>query len=216
MSGWSKPRRYTREEGSPSAHWPSQALVDDLKAALHGVEDDTHVKVRAGVLQSLLAAFERDGMTKVPGASIRDKGRGVTYNVTVQGGEGRVWPRTIEVVLDDPETAPDASLYRLPAQRLADAAAIHLAGQKEDELVWTDEEGEVILAITDSKPAIPTTEQLAELVNSGMTRRVLAARFDRSVATVDGWLGQARRERPDLFPAQRRGPKPQTPKNPSA
>lgn len=204
MTTWtSKPQPV--ETGEASDRWASPALVADLLGAIHGVDDDQRVQITAGTLRSLLAAVERDGMTETPGVAIHDAEKAVTYVVAVAGAEGRVWPASVQVVLDDPTQQPDPSVWRLPAQRLAERAALDLAR-------WSDAPAEAdsdsLVIVTDSRPGPPSTEELAALVAAGESRRTLAVRFDRSVVTVDGWLAKARRERPDLFPAARRGPKP--------
>lgn len=205
---------YSREEGEPPRDlWPSDALVDNLSAVLEGRDDDQKVTLTAGTLRSLLAAVKREGLTRVPGASIRDPKRGVTYNVTATGSEGRVWLRSVELLVDDPSKQPDPITYRVPSQLLADAAALHLAqteGKQDAAAVVTDEHGNVVVEVEEPRSGPPSTDELAALVKAGETRRTLAARFGRSVITVDGWLAQARREQPESFPRQRRGPKPRT------
>lgn len=166
------------------------------------LSDGGSVSISAGVLRALLQHTEPQRATA--GAAIRNDGRGVTYFVTVDRQGAEVHLRTVEVV---PDRAPaDPRVWRIPERVLADTAAEVLAledssGDPEHTLVWGVDWPDP------DRP--PNAEELAQLINSKVTRKVIAKRYGRALGTVDQWLRVARKERPDLFPPRTRGPRPE-------
>ncbi|MDO5495923.1 MAG: hypothetical protein Q4G64_09430 [bacterium] len=173
-----------------------------MLADLDGVPDSAPVAVRADTLRTLLACQAPPTSTR--GASIRNESRGVTYLATVARGTDGVHLRSVEVVPD--HVPADPRVWRIPERILTETTAEVLAleaasGDAADSFAWGVDWPDP------DRP--PSAEELAELVNASVTRHAIAERYGRALNTVDQWLRVARRERPELFPERRRGPKPQ-------
>lgn len=151
------------------------------------------------------------------GAVIHDTRRGVRWRVKLGRAPGRrPWLRSVEVMPDSVD--PDPRLFTVP-KRLADAAADVIAAH---ELFAnsTNAEPEDILTyrgvgeVFPNPDGIPSPEELYEAVQRGESAPLLAERYRRSVGRVYAWLGQARKDRPDLpWPPRRRGPAPRVETN---
>lgn len=187
--------------------------ADDLAAQIDGLPDDADVSLPAGVVRALLAPH-RTERTELA-VTVMDTNKGVTYRTKVARGRGRVALAEVTVQPSDPLTA-DLSVWRVPAQALADAAALTLARHEAAASAAERPEAAVTFvgegAVLPDPDGIPTAEQLCDALNAGETRHTIAARWHRSVARVDQWLRVARRDHPELpWPPRRRGPKPQNP-----
>lgn len=192
------------DEALQEASLLDAATVEGMFAKIADVPADATaiVKINAGMLRTLLAAHHRSATVR--GAEITDPDRRVSYRATIGRGDGRVWLRSVEIIPDDPD--PDARVWRVPHQAIAEAVALQLA--EEDRVAAN---GWFQVGPNRIGDGIPTPEELAELLRRGENRHTIAARYDRSTSRVDDWLRAARRDRPDLdWPRRRRGPKPRT------
>jgi hypothetical protein len=182
-----------------------RSLLADLKAKLGDQPDEREVTVTVGLLRSLLEAHE--ALPSEPGAAIRDEVAQVTYNVTVGRAPGKAWLRTVEIVPDSDD--PDPRVFRVPVRRLAELAA--------EVLALEDGEASLIFNVPEvgENAPPPDAEELAALIRERIGRQKIADQYGKSLSRVDEWLRLARRERPDLFPARTRGPRPKTPDAPT-
>ncbi|GAA2181945.1 hypothetical protein GCM10009847_25580 [Leucobacter tardus] len=196
---------WQREESEPQRI--DRQAFEGLTRDLEGRSGDMVIQLNADMVRSLLAAHQRPESRH--GARIRDDERGVTYNVTIdrEGGAARL--RTVEVVPD--EGVDNPAVFRLPTQLLATLAA---------EVLADSEAGYFAMGVradpdTQRKPSAAELADLAGKDGAGWTRHMIAEAFDRNLSTVDQWLRRARKELPDRFEPQRRGPKPKTPDAPA-
>lgn len=183
-------------------------LRDELSRAVADAPDAQPVQLRADLVRALLRAHE-PGPTEAA-VTIRDEQRRVTYVARVSTGQdGRVWLAGVRVEPDDSDQAePDPRVWRVPARELAalaaEALAVHALAAEPEHTVTAG------VALPDPD-APPDAAELAALVRAGVRRQAIAERYGRSLSRVDDWLRLARRERPELFPPRRRGPKPKPP-----
>ncbi len=147
--------------------------------------------------------WERTEVTLESGAEIVNPSGTAVYRVTLDPRPGAVELRTVEVI-GTGENA-DPNIFRVPVSTLAAQARAVLSLPAD------------IVIGARSQPR-PSAEELAQLARDRIPRSKIAERYDRKVATVDQWMREARRERPDLdWPERRRGPSPriQTPPAPA-
>ncbi|PRB04970.1 hypothetical protein CQ047_16050 [Microbacterium sp. MYb72] len=143
--------------------------------------------------------WSRTAVESDRGAEIVNPAGSAIYRVTLDPRPGSAELRTVEVIATGDNTDP--SIFRVPVGTLAAQARAVLALPAD-------------IVIGARGPARPTAETLAEHARDRIPRSKIAERYDRKVATVDQWMREARRERPDLdWPERRRGPSPraQTP-----
>lgn len=179
----------------------SRPLLASLRGKLADAPDDAEVTLTVGTVRALLAAHERPEVER--GVRIDDDRRRCTYRVALGRGDGRRWLQHVEVTPWDDR--PDPAAFRLPPRDLASAAARVLAEQEGTDP--SDPAG--VLIFGDRVPGkAPDPEELADLVRGGMPREEIARAYGRSLSRVHQWIRQARRDRPELFPARTRGPAP--------
>lgn len=130
---------------------------------------------------------------RIVGARIEDPDRGVVYWARIsRDGSPRLVRLEIETTSGQP--VDQRALGRVPVRWIEDATA---------ELLAANERPVVVLLSGDqvTDPGIPTSKEVAAMMrDEKLKRRDIAARYNRSVSTVDDWIGRARREVPHLMP----------------
>ncbi len=131
---------------------------------------------------------------EVRGASIEDTELGVVYEATVGKADGRVWLESLTILPQSPGQRIDkALLSRVPAQRIAEQVALHLAAEDADReqygprFLGTYGDGE---RQTPHDP--PTVDQVAALVKAGENRHTIATRYGVTKWAADVWIRKAR------------------------
>lgn len=197
---------WRRSSGSSRA----EVRPDDLREILDALSDspdDGKAQVRVGLLRELvraaLADFDEPGEL---GASIHDYDTRTTYRATIGRGEGTVWLESLSIEHTDGAPVDRASLRRVPVQQIAEATAQSIEENSEPDVLIVVRDGEVRLP--SDVADMPSSEELAALMREGHNRRTLAARYHRSLSTVDDWIGRARREVPELMPPPGKGGRP--------
>lgn len=177
----------------------------ELAAKIADASDGSGVRLSAGELRKLLAAYDRPYER---GARIEGTGEnaGVIYLATIDAERpGRL--RTVEVIATD--HPPDPKAFRVPVRLLEDLTRYVLTMQDE---VTADDPRDVVFVEWDvPRDGIPTPEALHELQTQGVTAGGIGKLYSRSETRVFQWLRSARQERPDLdWPLPTRGPRPKT------
>lgn len=189
-SSWTRPADGTALRQHALRAW----LIEQTE----GLADDAAVPFTLAELREVLTVSKPSPGTR--GARLRDKGRGVVYNVTIDPTLGSVGLRTVEIVTKGTD---DRAVFRVPvAELIREAAAVQAF-----EAAHADDDSRPAIVIG-AKGGSPTPETLLTLIRGGVSRAEIATRYERSVGRVDQWLREARDERPDLdWPETRRGPR---------
>lgn len=195
---WSPPSSGTPVQIRPEV---LQGLADELSDQA----DDGRAMVRVGLLRELVRSALEGLEAGDPGASVVDFDTRTSYRATIGRGEGAVWLESLSIEHVDGAPVDRETLRRVPVQQIAEATAQCIEENREPGTIVI-RGGEV--RVPSDVGNRPSSEELAVLMREGHNRRTLAAKFYRSLSTVDDWIGKARREVPELMPPPGKGGRP--------